>query len=453
MEKKEDYNMENSFFGGESEEFHTWCQSERRTQIERIAEEKDIEDEETLDDVLSKLIYLKNEYIVEGAQLTCSKCTKEPQTLKYKGKLINCNFENNNSRDRIHIFEERTEEINGLVPVNVGDCKGGLRDDTEKNERVNIVSMGNCSFFMEGEDIEEIIRESGCKSNPEEIVEALNKGLGSCYCFMQLNEEWENMSSRSADELMGRTRLPSAGIASILNTPRYMKFNGKEGINMMSMLFCNLGGGFVMALESGQKNVGVVVNVKEKILELIKMENGIELVAEYLDEIKSNNPEYVHFLELLAMREAGGSYTKHNDGSQYLGMYQIGNETFQQIKFKDENNKWTDLAGLFGVNEDNDFLESEIAQEVAILFALRWDYQIILKNQDDLYMGETIEGVTVTNSGLIAAGHLIGCNKLHDAFIGKIAWSEAIDGNKMNALVYMEEMGGLDLSGILGGIE
>lgn len=252
MEKKEDYNMENSFFGGESEEFHTWCQSERRTQIERIAEEKDIEDEETLDDVLSKLIYLKNEYIVEGAQLTCSKCMKEPQTLKYKGKLINCNFENNNSRDRIHIFEERAEEINGLVPVNVGDCKGGLRDDAEKNERVNIVSMGNCSFFMEGEDIEEIIKESGCKSNPEEIVEALNKGLGSCYCFMQLNEGWENMSSRSADELMGRTRLPSAGIDSILNTPRYMKFNGKEGINMMSMLFCNLGGGFVMALESGQ---------------------------------------------------------------------------------------------------------------------------------------------------------------------------------------------------------
>lgn len=238
-----------NFLDEESKEFLDNYEDELEVQRERIAEEKEIEAEEKLDELLSKLSYLKNEYIVEGAQLACSRCTKEPRTLRYKGETINCNYDNKNSRDRIYIFEERAEEINGLVPVNVEDCKGGLRDDREKDECVNIVSMGNCTFFSDGKNIEEIIGEGKCINNPEDIIEAINKGLGSCYCFMNLNEKWENMPLGMAN---GLAELPSAGIESVFNTPSYMKFNGKEGINMMSMLFCNLGGGCITALESGQ---------------------------------------------------------------------------------------------------------------------------------------------------------------------------------------------------------
>lgn len=251
MEKGFD-DINRNFLDKESKEFLDNYEDELEVQRERIAEEKEIEDEEKLDELLGKLSYLKNEYIVEGAQLTCSRCTKEPRTLRYKGETINCNYNDKDSRDRIYIFEERAEEINGLVPVNIEDCKGGLRDDREKDECVNIVSMGNCTFFSDGKNIEEIIGEGKCINNPEDIIEAINKGLGSCYCFMSLNEKWENMPLGIADGLAGRTKLPSAGIESVFNTPSYMKFNGKEGINMMSMLFCNLGGGCITALESGQ---------------------------------------------------------------------------------------------------------------------------------------------------------------------------------------------------------
>lgn len=454
MNKKESrFDIQGDSLSGESKTFLWWYEDELEAQSERIAEEKEIENEEALDKFLGKLSYLKGEYIVDGALLTCSKCIKEKTTLKYKGEIIDCEFNQEEKRKRIHILDERSEKINGLIPVNLKDCKGGLRDDKEKDERVNIVSMGNCGFLYEGEDIEEIIRESGSSNTPEEVIEALGKGMGTCYCFMDLNEVWENMPLEIADAIVGYKRLPCAGAEEAFRMPSYFKFNGEEGINMMSMLFCQLGGGCITALESGQNNVGMIINVKEKILELLKMENGIELVAKYLEEVKSKNPDYVCFLEKLAMRESQGGYNIHNDGSQYLGRYQIGRDVFQQIGFKDENDNWTELAELLNVKDDNDFLESEIAQEVAILFAIRWDYQSILVYQDNQHIGKTIEGVYVTNSGLVAAGHLIGCKKLHKAFVGTIPWSEAVDGKKTSALVYMKEMGGLDLSGVLGGIE
>lgn len=48
---------------------------------------------------------------------------------------------------------------------------------------------------------------------------------------------------------------------------------------------------------------------------------------------------------------------------------------------------------------------------------------------------------------------MVGNGTLHEALEKKIEWNKAVDGNGTEALKYMEEMGGLELSGILGGIE
>lgn len=95
-----------------------------------------------------------------------------------------------------------------------------------------------------------------------------------------------------------------------------------------------------------------------------------------------------------------------------------------------------------------------MAQEVAILFALRWDYQQVVSYGDHEMIGSRIgnENVEVTCSGLIAAGYLVGTRDLHRGFTGEKSWEDIKDGNKTKATVYMEQMGGLDLSGILGGI-
>ena len=50
------------------------------------------------------------------------------------------------------------------------------------------------------------------------------------------------------------------------------------------------------------------------------------------------------------------------------------------------------------------------------------------------------------------AGHLVGTGSLHKGFTGEKSWKDIYDGNKTKATTYMDEMGGLDLSGILGGI-
>ncbi len=349
MEKGFD-DINRNFLDEDSKEFLDNYEDELEVQRERIANENDIDDEDILDQLLSRLNYLKNEYVVEGAQLTCTRCTKERRTLKYKGDVINCDFDNKKSRDRIYVLEERSEEINGYVPVNVKDCKGGLLDDSEKDESVNIVSMGNCVFFSEGKDIEEIISESGCTNKPEEILEALNKGLGSCYCFMRLNKEWENVPLVITDGLVGQFRLPGAGIDRVLNTPSYMKFNGKEGINMMSMLFCNLGGGCITPLESGQDSYFNDVRYQRLLKETEERKGSIEdYKIEFVLEIfpivlenerKSGVPVEVTFAQMCIESEYGQKtcidINTGIDGNNYFGIKGVGPAGSVTIKTKEE---------------------------------------------------------------------------------------------------------------------
>ncbi len=85
----------------------------------------------------------------------------------------------------------------------------------------------------------------------------------------------------------------------------------------------------------------------------------------------------------------------------------------------------------------------------------------MLANETDEYLGEIIEEecggkeyqIEVTLSGLIAAYHLAGVGRVNNAFLGVSTWEKVKDGNGTYALDYMSQMGGLDLSGILGGIE
>lgn len=105
------------------------------------------------------------------------------------------------------------------------------------------------------------------KDKESEIVDAIKAGKGLCYCFMNLNDEWENLAM-AGEYLTGMDQISCAGTAKIFASS-YMKFNGKEGINMLSMLFCPYGGGIITAKESGQhikmrKILDDVISVKEK---------------------------------------------------------------------------------------------------------------------------------------------------------------------------------------------
>lgn len=70
---------------------------------------------------------------------------------------------------------------------------------------------------------------------------------------MKLNESWENLPL-AGEYLTGYFNIPPDLVEYERDrcSPSYLRFNGKEEINMMSMLFCQFGGGIITAQESGQ---------------------------------------------------------------------------------------------------------------------------------------------------------------------------------------------------------
>ena len=235
-------------------------------QVELIADQHDI-DPKTMENEFAYLSdsfqYRKSEYIVENAVLTCSMRTEDKQILNDEGEKIESIPNMNEDMSKIMIPEDRKETINGLIPVNVTDTNGGLRDESKG---LNIVSFGNCQWIKDDtliEDMAKILHESLKNQDRKETVleikekmkKAIQEGKGTCYCSMRLNPEWENMPSgyNFAEETF-RDNFPSVGINKVLMSPSYFQFNGREGINMTSMLFCNCGG-IISATMSGQNTV------------------------------------------------------------------------------------------------------------------------------------------------------------------------------------------------------
>ena len=242
-----------------------------------LAEQYDIdpkEANEVFDFLMDTLLYNEKEYIVNGAPLKCSMQADEnsKQTLFYHGNIITSKPVQTYEMSALQLPEEREEDVNGLVFANVSDTIGGLRGELlTKGSKLNITSFGNCKFLSENsliqvEDLADkiyraLVNSRGYNGTTKEevisgILEALKLNKGTCYCCMVLNSEWENLPVEY--DYMDHSfhpELPMAGISKALFSESYMKFGGREGINMMSMLFCQYGGGIISAKESGQGNI------------------------------------------------------------------------------------------------------------------------------------------------------------------------------------------------------
>lgn len=156
----------------------------------------------------------------------------------------------------------------------------------------------------------------------------------------------------------------------------------------------------------------------------------------------SPSKTYDEFLNDLGNRESSNNYKAVNQYG-YLGRYQIGNIALQDIGFKDSSGKWTSLANSYGVYSNRDFLNSPNAQEIAIRAIHKKTCGYIKNYGLDKYIGTTYNGVIVTQSGLLAACHLVGVGTMKDVLpTGAIAW----DGNHVPAHDYMASFGGYDIS-------
>ena len=104
--------------------------------------------------------------------------------------------------------------------------------------------------------------------------------------------------------------------------------------------------------------------------------------------VKNHN----QFLEDLGMRESSGNYKAVNQFG-YLGKYQFGRKTLNALGFDNVTNR--------------EFLENPSIQEEA-MFALLLHNKNILRRTIKKYHNDTINGIHITESGILAAAHLAG---------------------------------------------
>ena len=222
-----------------------------------MAENYRSDKDDSLYDFIADLEEHEGEYVVDGALLACTRCSKQARKIKIDSVEFAGELRDVEINSRIYTGD-RPQTINGLVPAGVKDSIGGMRGEEmitkiqgEEAGEVNIVSFGNCAFIPQGEELNKILLAQNMMHKKDKIIEAIKEGKGTCYCFMRLNEEWENLAI-AGEYMVGEISTKKRQVNKSLLSVPYMKFNGVEGINMLSILFCQFGGGIITALESGQ---------------------------------------------------------------------------------------------------------------------------------------------------------------------------------------------------------
>lgn len=139
---------------------------------------------------------------------------------------------------------------------------------------------------------------------------------------------------------------------------------------------------------------------------------------------------FIGFREALAFKESQGKYKKINTLG-YIGKYQFGIETLKEI----------------GIHDSLRFLNSPKLQEkafVALLSKNKWQ----LKDEIEKYRGKVIDGVRITESGLLAAAHLGGVGSVKK-FLKSQGKYKCKDQYGSSVKSYMQEFAGYETSGIV----
>ncbi len=156
------------------------------------------------------------------------------------------------------------------------------------------------------------------------------------------------------------------------------------------------------------------------------------------------------FYNDLGARESSGNYKAVNQ-SGYIGKYQMGEAAMVDAGYykpkKSYNNKWdAEFTGKDGVFSVEDFLNNPQAQENAqhTYKAKQWQY---IKGFAQPYDGTTINNIPITQSGMLAATHLVGQGALY-RYLSSNGTYIPRDGNGTSIEEYLKRFAGYDVSEI-----
>ncbi len=137
--------------------------------------------------------------------------------------------------------------------------------------------------------------------------------------------------------------------------------------------------------------------------------------------------DFVGFKEALAHKESRGYYDIKNEYG-YVGKYQFGKTTLRYFK----------------IYNTQKFLKNPELQEKtfeALCKVNKW----ILRKEIEKYSGQEIKGITITESGILAAAHLVGAYQVKK-FLKSNGKIKAKDGYGTTITSYLEYFAGYDTS-------
>ena len=156
--------------------------------------------------------------------------------------------------------------------------------------------------------------------------------------------------------------------------------------------------------------------------------------------------DYQGFLDALGMRESSNDYTAVNR-FDYMGRYQLGEEALSDAGFMDKKGNWTEKAHSYGIYSKSDFLASPAGQDAAVTDYHRKLCVYIRYYGLAEYLGQIYRDVPVTQSGLLAACHLVGVGSMKKALAtGNVTY----DGNRVPASEYLAMFADYDITEVWG---
>lgn len=170
-----------------------------------------------------------------------------------------------------------------------------------------------------------------------------------------------------------------------------------------------------------QINFGFSDDDNERLLYVFPSEN----TSNNINLVPFKGKYFIGYKEAIAHKESQGKYRKVNSLG-YLGKYQFGVKTLKSI----------------GIHNSDGFLKNPKLQEKAFI-ALLSKNKYELKSYIKRFEGKIIDGVIITESGILAAAHLGGTGSVK-RFLNTRGERKCRDEYGTSVKTYLRDFGGFE---------